>query len=282
MAIYQYEKIGKGVANINEMLVSEFLIEGKNKALLMDTGMGIFNLKKYVNSKTNKDVEKDLIVVNSHFHPDHSNGNRKWKKVYIGEDDLPTFTKNDPYFKLVADISNGVYKRYPKAKLLKPFIKKVFMTKKGKTEYIPLHDGDKIELGDRDIIVKNFHGHTPGSITLLDPRYKTIYAGDACNMATWMITNPDISLHEYADTARAYYKDVKRDGYKKMWGSHVMMPNRISFIKDYAEWVDRLTPEKALLHFNTPGGRSELCIAVRPNIKHLIFACFYWAHQCEE
>lgn len=277
MGFYQYKKIGKGTSNINEYMVSEFLFEGKKKVLLMDTGMDFFNLKKFVKSKTNKEI----MVVNSHFHPDHSNGNHKWDKVFIGEKDVPTFTTNDVYFKLVDDISTAVYEKYPKAKLLKPIIRKALHTKKGRTKYIPLRDGEKIDLGDRTLVVKDFPGHTPGSITLLDQKQKMIYAGDACNMGTWMFTNPGCSLHTYADTARDYYKDVKKSGYKKLYGSHVPFPNRISFIKDYANWVDRLTPEKALVKFDIPGAPSKLCIGMRPSLKHLMFTCFYFEHQCD-
>lgn len=276
MGFYKYKKIGKDTANINEYMVSEFLLEGKKKALLMDTGMGIFNLKKFVKSKTNKEI----MVVNSHFHPDHSNGNSRWKEVYIGEKDVPTFTTNDVYFKLVDDISSAVYANYPKAKFLKPVIRLALHTRKGHTKYIPLHDGEKIDLGDRTLVVKDFPGHTPGSVTLLDPKQKVIYAGDACNMATWMFTNPTCSLHTYAATAKDYYSDVKKAGYKKLYGSHVPFPNRISFIKDYANWVDKLTPEKAVASFNIPGAPGKLCISIRPSLKHLLFMCFYFDTQC--
>ncbi|MDD6807006.1 MAG: MBL fold metallo-hydrolase [Oscillospiraceae bacterium] len=278
MAIYKVKKIKKNIQNINELMVSEFLIEGNDKALLLDTGMDIFNIKKFILGLT----DKELIVVNSHFHPDHSNGNRKFKKVLIGENDLPTFTNEDPYFALVNAISKGVYREYPKSRLLMPLIKKVFMTKKGKTKYEPLKDGDKIDLGKRELIVKDFPGHTPGSITLLDKKNKLILMGDSCNMATWMFTNPDCSLHEYANTARSYYTDVKSEGFKKMLGSHEPFAHKINFIYDYANWVDKLTPEKALKQFNLPGTKSPLCIAVKPNLKHGIFACLYFAHQCED
>lgn len=277
MAIYKTKKISKNTLNINEMMVSEFLIEGIEKALLMDTGMDIFNLKKYISSLT----DKELIVVNSHFHPDHSNGNHKFKTVLIGEKDLPTFTKNDPYFALVNDISKAVYKKYPKSKILMPIIHKAFKTKKGRTKYEPLFDGDVIDLGKRELVVKDFPGHTPGSITLLDKARKTIYMGDACNMATWMFTNPDCSLHEYAETARSYYFDVKSKGYKKIRGSHEPMSHDIEFIRDYAKWVDTLTKEKAIMSFNVPGTKSPLCIACKISIRHGLFACLYFAHQCE-
>lgn len=277
MGFYQYKKIGKGTANINEYLSSEFLLEGKKRAVLMDTGMGFFNLKKFVKSKTSKEI----MVVNSHFHPDHSNGNHKWEKVYIGENDLPSFSSDDVYFKLFGDISSAVYENYPKVRLLKPVINKVFRTRKGRTKYIPLRDGEKINLGERTLIVKDFPGHTPGSITLLDPKQKLIYAGDACCMATWLFTNPGCSIHTYADTARAYYRDVKKEGYKKLYGSHIPFPNRISFIKDYANWVDKLTPEKAVAKLDIPGMPDKLCIGLRPSLKHLMFGCFYFEHQCD-
>ena len=277
MAIYQVKKIYEKVRAINEIMVTSFLIEGKDKAVLMDTGMDIFNIKKFVEDLT----DKELIVVNSHFHPDHSNGNHKFKEILIGEKDLPTFTKDDPYFKLVDDISKGIFEKYPKARLLTPVIYKLLKPKKGKTVYKPLRDGDKIDLGGKTLIVKEFPGHTPGSITFLDEDKKFIHMGDACNMGTWMWTNPDCSLHEYAATARAYYDDVKKAGYKVMRGSHAPLNNRISFIKDYANWVDGLTPEKAIKQFNMPGARSPFCIAIAPSLKHGVFTCFYFAHQCD-
>ena len=55
----------------------------------------------------------------------------------------------------------------------------------------------------------------------------------------------------------------------------------ISFIRDYAAWIDRLTPEKAFLKLTVPGGRSKLCFAAAPSAKHLLFTSIYWAHQCE-
>jgi len=277
MSIYKVKKVSKNIKNINEIMVSEFLVEGKDKVLLMDTGMDIFNLKKFISGLTSK----ELVVVNSHFHPDHSNGNHKFKKVLIGENDLPTFTKNDPYFALVNDISNALYKEYPKTRLLKPVVRKGLMTKKGKTKYEPLSDGDVIDLGKRELIVKNFPGHTPGSITLLDKKNKLILMGDACNMATWMFTNPECSLHEYAKTASSYYKDVKALGYKTIRGSHEPMSHDVEFIRDYAKWIDTLTEEKAIKNFNVPGTKSRLCIACKLTLRHGLFACFYFAHQCE-
>ena len=234
--------------------------------------------KEYVSKLT----DKELIVVNSHFHPDHANGNHHFDTVYIGQADLPTFTTNDVYFKLVDDIVRATCEKYPKAaQKLMPWVDKLIMTKKGETRYEPLRDGDEIDLGGKKLIVKDFPGHTPGSITLLDPALRFIYAGDASDIDIWMFTNPDCSLHEYAETGRPYYKQVRAMGYTKYRGSHMPLTHSISFMRDYAEWMDKLTPSKALLKFNVPGGRSKLCIAVSPSAKHILFTSVYWAHQCD-
>ena len=262
---------------IKDGIVNEFLIEGSDKAVLFDTGLDIFDIKKYVSKLT----KKELVVVNSHFHPDHANGNHHFDKVHIGEKDVPTFTTADVYFRLVEDIVTATLERYPKAQKLMPLVDKLIMTKKGNTEYIPLKDGDEIDLGDKKLIVKDFPGHTPGSITLLDPALKFIYAGDASDIDIWMFTNPGCSLHEYAETGRRYYKEVEAMGYTKYRGSHMPITHNISFMRDYAEWIDKLTPEKALMKFNTPGGKSKLCIAIAPSAKHILFTSVYWAHQCD-
>ena len=274
---YARSKLTEGVTRISDGIVNEFLIEGSDRAVLFDTGLDLFNIKDYVAKLT----DKELIVVNSHFHPDHANGNHHFKKVHIGEKDLPTFTTADVYFKLVDDIVTATLAKHPRAQKIMPWVDKLLMTKKGETEYVPLKDGDEIDLGDKKLIVKDFPGHTPGSITLLDPAMKFIYAGDASDIDIWMFTNPECSLHAYAEEGRRYYLDVEKRGYKKYRGAHMPITHDISFMRDYAEWIDTLTPKKAFLRFKVPGMRSELCFAAAPSRKHLLFTSVYWAHQCE-
>ena len=277
MLKYKAKKLRKGTTMISDGIVNEFLIEGKDKALLLDTGLDFYDIRAFVEGLT----DKELIVVNSHFHPDHANGNYHFDKVHIGEADLPTFTTEDVYFKLVDDVESATYAKYPKLRMLESVVDGMLKTKQGSTEYVPLKDGDVLDLGKRKLIVKNFPGHTPGEITLLDPKDKFIYMGDASDMDIWMFTNPECSLHEYAENGRQYYREVKQLGYKKYRGSHVPITHKISFIRDYAEWLDKLTPEKALLKFNIPGVRSPLCIAVALSLRHVAYTSVYWAHQCD-
>lgn len=109
---YRKSKLREGVTRITDGIVNEFLIEGSDRAVLFDTGLDIFNIKEYAAKLTGK----DLVVVNSHFHPDHANGNHHFDKVHIGEKDLPTFTTADVYFKLVDDIVTDTFEKNPKRK----------------------------------------------------------------------------------------------------------------------------------------------------------------------
>lgn len=279
MGLYKFKKIEKDVYNTNEMIVSEFLFVGDDKYVVVDTGCDFKNYTKYLKEKL-LDDKKDIMVVNTHFHPDHSNGNHRFDKVYIGAKDVPFTGYGLPYDRLVKNITTAVYKNMGLASIpLRLVVNKVFGTKKGKTEYIPLYDGDEIDLGDRKLVVRDLPGHTNGSIVLLDKDRQTIYTGDAVNMSTWMFTNPDMKLSEYAENLKSLYDDVKDEGYKKLRCSHVPIANKVTFIKDYAKFIESIKPGSELIKFNIPGVSSPLCIKVRPSLKHLMFGCFYFEDQ---
>ncbi|MBQ6467342.1 MAG: hypothetical protein IJJ61_05295 [Clostridia bacterium] len=49
--------------------------------MLFDTGLDIFDIKKYVSKLT----QKELVVVNSRFHPDRANGASSFFPVFGGK-----------------------------------------------------------------------------------------------------------------------------------------------------------------------------------------------------
>lgn len=57
-----------------------YLILGREKALLFDTGMGISDIRKVVEELTKLPV----IVLNSHTHNDHVGGNWQFDTIYHG------------------------------------------------------------------------------------------------------------------------------------------------------------------------------------------------------
>ena len=137
--------------------VNMYLVVGKDKALLIDTG----NPGNITPEEIKVLTPLPLLVVNTHAHPDHSGCNNAFEKVYIHEADLEAA------------------KRYG-----------------DKAELIPIKDGHVFDLGGKKLEVIAVPGHTPGSICLLDSQEKVLFGGDTANGETWMHIS-SVSLETY-------------------------------------------------------------------------------------
>lgn len=84
---YPYMEIGEGIYEINEFdNVSMFLIVGDEKALLVDAGIGIGNIKTFAEKLAGKPVEVFL----THNHRDHVGNAPLFPKVHISRIDYGT------------------------------------------------------------------------------------------------------------------------------------------------------------------------------------------------
>lgn len=64
--------------------INMYLIIGARSALLFDTGCGLFPIKPII-----EDIikNKELLIVNSHYHFDHIGGNAEFSEVFIHENE---------------------------------------------------------------------------------------------------------------------------------------------------------------------------------------------------
>jgi hydroxyacylglutathione hydrolase len=86
----------------------------------------------------------------------------------------------------------------------------------------PLEDEQVIDLGKRKVRVYACHGHTPGSITLLDENSRTLFLGDACN-CNLLLRSPRGS-HRFVSVEKAlfYLKRLQslRPKYDRYFNGH--------------------------------------------------------------
>lgn len=150
--------------------VNAYLIIGRERSLLLDTGMGICDIKAVVREL----YQREILVVNSHFHFDHIGDNYKFGEVHIYD---------DPYARTIAQ--NGLPKEglgnqldedmflfdYPKG-----FEPAQFKIPPYKTRLI--HDGHRFDLGNRSLEVIHTPGHSSDSIMLYDEKNKILFTGD--------------------------------------------------------------------------------------------------------
>ena len=139
-----FRKISEGTwVGSGHRVASEtmYLIEGRSRALLIDTGADIPGLDKIIRNLT----DKPLTVVLTHAHGDHSGNARFFQEIWLNPDDTLTRQGLDRY--------------------------------KGKVR--PLSDGQKFNLGGRTVEVLFAPGHTRGSTIFLDPSRRCGYSGSA-------------------------------------------------------------------------------------------------------
>ncbi|MBN1933612.1 MAG: MBL fold metallo-hydrolase [Anaerolineae bacterium] len=176
---FPYKEISPGSYEIGEFdCASIFLLVGDKKAMVIDTGVGIGDLKGFIRTLT----DKPLMVCYTHNHVDHVGGAGAFDNAYIHPNDMADFSTGGRiglsiegrigYIKWIAAREKGRY----------PYHLEEDVTEWGPPPPLyPLEDEQVIDLGNRRIIVYACPGHTAGSITFLDETSRSLFLGDACN-----------------------------------------------------------------------------------------------------
>jgi glyoxylase-like metal-dependent hydrolase (beta-lactamase superfamily II) len=184
---YSSKIIATGVWQISDHGADNiYLIEGRDSAMLIDTGLGAADLASFVKKLTNK----PLIVLNTHGHPDHSGANYQFAKVYIHpEDSAAARAFNSP------EARTGASKAMLQGNA--PSENEIYRGPVFNTKLATLADRHVFNLGGRRIEVIWTPGHTPGEICLLDVSSKLLFTGDNNNTLVWLFLPNCRPLHEY-------------------------------------------------------------------------------------
>ena len=85
ISTYPYSVIDNGVFEINEFDGSSmFLIAGDERALLVDAGVGIGDLKTFIGGLTDRPID----VLLTHNHRDHVGNAPRYSAVHMGKGDI--------------------------------------------------------------------------------------------------------------------------------------------------------------------------------------------------
>lgn len=204
-----------------------YLLEGCEKALLVDTGWGAGNLRPFVQRLT----DKPILVANTHCHPDHAGGNGEWEAVYMlpgGEKDLATCA-GCPF-----DLSKLPFPDY---------------------QHIVVHGGDRIDLGGRIIEIYDISAHSNGSMALLDRENSQIFVGDELESAQ-VIMNESAPVpgvqYDLDERLRAHHRNMlrlKELGVKNMtvFPAHNGAPISPEYVDDYIGLVEHIYAGDAVI-----------------------------------
>ncbi len=172
-----------------------YLVEGDEKAVLIDTGVGVGRLDEYVKTLTSKPV----TVLLTHGHIDHAMGAPLFSDVRISEEDTGVY--NDP--NSAAD-RNAYVKEllsflYPDEDVFASLTEDDFIVSDfaNDEQLGRIEDGDIFDLGNLHIQANACAGHTPGSMTFLIAEERMLIAGDAANNNTLLNFDYCPSIEEY-------------------------------------------------------------------------------------
>jgi hydroxyacylglutathione hydrolase len=176
-----------------------YLVEGKEKALLIDTGLGVAKLNDFVKTLTRLPV----TVVNTHGHPDHAGGNDQFKSVFA----------HPLEFAAIRNTSTAESRKRVAENMVRGAAADMVSIEEAvempAAELRPLTDGRMFDLGGRKIEVIETPGHTPGEIVLLDSANRIVFTGDNDNALVWLFLPTCTPLEVYL---RSLKKLQQRDG----------------------------------------------------------------------
>jgi glyoxylase-like metal-dependent hydrolase (beta-lactamase superfamily II) len=198
---YRLRRIGDGVTFIDEPFIQEYYrcniwhVRGRDRDMLVDSGMGVVSLTEWVPLVTEKPVE----AVASHTHFDHIGSHHAFasRLVHRAEADLlaaPTRANT----LAEACVTDAIFHRLPPV----PYASTTYAVTAAPATRL-LDDGDCIDLGDRHFSVIHTPGHSPGGIALWEAATGVLFSGD-------ILYDGPLSEDVYHSNAADYVTSMER------------------------------------------------------------------------
>ena len=174
---------------IEDAGVRIFILKGKEKVLVIDTGRSGIDVRPLLP----EGLPYELL--NTHADMDHIAGNHFFPFFYMHPSEAVVY----------------------------------YNLNKGTGKFLPVYDGEIIDLGDRPLEIVHVPGHTPGSISVLDRNQRTLIGGDP------------IQLH-----GQIYMFGIHRDLHSYVYGLQRLM-QRTDFDRIYPSHAEISVDRNAIL-----------------------------------
>ncbi len=171
-----------------------YLLCGQERAILIDTGLGVSNIKKVVDTLT----ELPVMAVTTHVHWDHIGGHRCFDNIAVHESEKDWLSVKFP---IPLQIVKNNLTKFP-CEFPTEFDIDNYKIFKGKPQRV-FSDGDLLDLGNRKIQVVHTPGHSPGHCCFYESDKEYLFSGDliykGCLYAFYPTTDPQL-----------FYNSIKR------------------------------------------------------------------------
>jgi glyoxylase-like metal-dependent hydrolase (beta-lactamase superfamily II) len=262
---FEVAKMEAGVYMISEPgHVNSWLIEGTKSAVLFDTGLGVADIRKVAEEIT----PHKLLAVNSHYHFDHTGGNRFFDEFAIHRVGRDLVSQPSPpelaegymaYTKRLLEAwgpyreADDLYFHMLTAERMIRSLPDGFDP--NRYEVVPsiptrlLEEGDVLDLGGRKLQVLHTPGHSPDCICLFDEANGLLFGGDTINTGPIYAQMEDSDLETFArSTARLA---LMSDAYRRVFVCHFLRFDEPStLVKEIAAGFESLLVGEAFIRDN--------------------------------
>lgn len=167
-----------------------YLLNGEQYSLLIDTGLGIENIKEQVDKLTDKPV----IAVATHIHWDHVGGHKYFPTFYAHEEEINWLNGEFPL--TMQQIKDYVVED---CDLPAGFDVGQYEFFQGMPTKV-LNDRDVIDIGGRQIEVLHTPGHSPGHMCFFEKDRGYLFTGDLVYIGTLFAYYPSTDPVAYLES----------------------------------------------------------------------------------
>ena len=201
----QIRQLGNDTWIFEEQGVRFFLLTGSHRALLIDSGMMTHNAKDLAEKLT----DLPLSLLNTHADPDHIGSNAQFDAFYMSPAEAVNY----------------------------------YHTRQGRGEILPIWDGDELDLGDRKLRMVEMPGHTPGSLAVIDLKYRRAFTGDPIQRhGRIFMFGIHREMHAYRLSLKKLYGHVA--DFDEIYPSHADAPIAPDIILDLWDAAGRIMEGK--------------------------------------
>ncbi|MGB9141882.1 MAG: MBL fold metallo-hydrolase [Aestuariivirga sp.] len=185
---FAIEDVSPGVYAIGEPRFHQinwnYLIAGRDRALLFDTGPGVRDISEVVKSLTDLPV----TAMPSHMHFDHTGNLHRFENIAIADLPILRACERVGIFHAADDLFLGFYEgmTWNPVKV---------------STWLPI--GTSIDLGGRKLDVIHTPGHSPDSVSLLDRQAEILFAADYVYPGSLYAQILGADLADYLKTAES-------------------------------------------------------------------------------
>lgn len=215
-----------------------YLLLSGTEACLIDTGMGVGNIKQVCEQLT----EHEIKVITTHTHWDHIGGHQHFDEIYVHEAEVDWLLNGVPdTIHAAIDSLKAEYFTKPTPQ---DFVLEDYQRFQGTASRV-LKDGDTIKVGDRSLEVLHTPGHSPGHICIWEKERGYFFSGDLLYKGTLFVFFESTNPVQFAESIN---RISTVEGIKKIFPSHNQFGFEPVFIVEVKQALEQLKMNEQLKH----------------------------------